>query len=141
MPLDAALPHLDPGPFEGRPAEQVRLRMEFLDVAADGDRFADDSPVVELGQRDRLQRIEGGEFRGLVFELAEIDLDPRNRDAFLGEEDPHAARVRGKVGIVQLQASLRPIAPLRRRAAAPETTLAQFAAKNLSPGPKLSAAR
>ena len=39
MPLDAPLPHLNRRPFERRRAEQVRLRTQFLDIAADRDRF------------------------------------------------------------------------------------------------------
>jgi len=52
--------------------------MEFLDAAADRDRFADHCPVVEFEHRNRLKGIERGEFLSLVLELGEVDLDPRD---------------------------------------------------------------
>jgi hypothetical protein len=41
-----------------------------------------------------------------VLELAEVDLDPRDRQAFFRQEDAHPPRVRGKIGIVEFQAFL-----------------------------------
>ena len=42
----------------------------------------------------------------LVLQFGEIDLDARDLDALLGQEDAHAARVRGQIGIVELHAAL-----------------------------------
>ena len=94
MPLHSALPHLDRRPFERRRAEQIRLEMQFLDIAADRDRLADHGPVVEFESRDHLERIDSRELRRLMLERGEVDLDWRDRNAFFGEENAYAARVR-----------------------------------------------
>ena len=81
--------------------------MQFLDIAADRDRLADHGPVVEFESRDHLERIDSRELRRLMLERGEVDLDWRDRNAFFGEENAYAARVRRDFGIVELHSSLR----------------------------------
>src|SRR5271154_2970627 len=103
-PFELALPHLDRRLFDRLYAEQVRLWPKRLDITADGDRFGDPGPVVEFENRNGLERIQRREFWSLVLELAEIDLDARDRYALFRQEDAHAARARRQVGVVELHA-------------------------------------
>src|SRR3984893_17530514 len=75
--------------------------MQHFEIAADGDRFSDYSAVVEHQRRPPLHRMYGGIGIAALLQLPEIDLFGRNRDALLGQEDAHAARVRGAAAIVE----------------------------------------
>src|SRR5829696_6749670 len=100
--LKPPLPHLDAGALEGAGAEQRRLCMQLLEVAADRDRLADDGAVVELESGGSLKRVDGDIGRRLVLEPGKVDRDDRDRDALLGEKYPHPARVRRPAGVVKL---------------------------------------
>jgi hypothetical protein len=47
LELDASHPHVDIGLFRRRPAEQRRLGMDFLEIAADGDGLGNGRAVVQ----------------------------------------------------------------------------------------------
>src|SRR5579883_705521 len=75
--------------------------MKLLEIAADGDRFANDGSVVEDEDRGALERIERGEFRRALFERAEIDLFDRQGQSFFGQIDQHAPRIRRARGAIE----------------------------------------
>jgi hypothetical protein len=100
--LDAPVPHLDQGLLEGAAAEQRRLRAQTLEVPADRNRLGDHRAVIEHQHGHALQRIERGEFRGLVLERPEVDLLDRNRQSLFGKEDAHAARIGCAAAVVEL---------------------------------------
>lgn len=95
------LPHLDHRPPDRADAEQGRLRMKLLEIAADGDRFADDGSVVEHEDGRALERIECGEFGRALFERAEVDLLDRQAQSLLGQVDQHAPRIGRARGAVE----------------------------------------
>src|SRR5215213_7835763 len=125
--LEAPLPHLDTSPLERAGAEQRRLGMQLLEIAADRDRLADHGPVVELEGRSALQRIDGHIGRRLVLEPGKVDRDDRDRDAFLGEKYPHPARVRRPAGVVELHRGA-PFGRIRTTASAVESIGQAFSA-------------
>ena len=73
--------------------------------------LGDPRPVVEFENGDRLERIEGREFRRLLLQFGEIDLDPRDLYPLLGEKNAHSSRVRGQIGVVELHAARPPAEP------------------------------
>lgn len=90
--LDPPVPHFNPRPAGGTPAEQGGLRMQVLEVAADRNRFGNHAAIVENEDRHTLIRIEAREV-GLAqrVEIAMLTLD---LDRFFGKKDAHAAGVR-----------------------------------------------
>jgi hypothetical protein len=58
-----------------------RRWMQFLDMAADRDRFGDHTSVIEFERGDALERVERGKGPGSLLEPPEVDLYARNRRA------------------------------------------------------------
>jgi glyoxylase I family protein len=88
-----ALPFLDDPDLVGVVAEEPRLRLHRLEIAADGNGLGDASAVIELEHRQRRERVDLEE---LGFELRlhpQIDLDLRHLDALLGEKDTDPPRI------------------------------------------------
>jgi hypothetical protein len=108
-PLQVPAPHLDHRPRQRRGAEQVRLRTKLLDVTTDRDRFVDPRPIVELRDGYGLERVERREFGALVLQTAEIDLNARNRDAFLSKKNADAARTWREIGVVSFTPAFSPM--------------------------------
>jgi len=104
--VSAALPHFDRRLAERVSAHEPRLGMKILEVAADRHCFAHAGSVIELERRRGRIRIEAGDELGLQMKLpGDADLLDRNRDALLGEEHLHAARIRCEVPIVDFHST------------------------------------
>lgn len=103
--LAMALPFLDRAHLVGIAPEQTRLGMYRLEIAADRDGLGDAAAVVELQHRHGGERIDGEKFGLELFGLAQIDLHHRHFDAFLGEKDADAARVRRQREFIELHGS------------------------------------
>jgi len=58
-----------------------RRWMQFLDIAADRDRFGDHTSVIQFERGDALEWVERGKRPGSVPEPPEVDLDARDRRA------------------------------------------------------------
>src|SRR3954447_16978688 len=106
--------------------------MQFLEVAADGDRLTDDRAVVELESRGSLQRVDGDVGRRLVLEPGKVDRDDRDRDALFGEKYPHPARVRRPAGVIELHRGA-PFGRIRTTASAVESIGQAFGAAPSAP--------
>ena len=83
----------------GRAAEQARLGVEGLEVAADRDRFGDAGAVVELEDRECSIRVLLAERVGSVL-FVEGHALVRHIEPLLGKEDPHASRARRFAALV-----------------------------------------
>src|SRR4029077_9636524 len=77
------------------------IGLQRLEIAADGDRLGDHGAVVEDERRPPLHRIDRRIGVAALRQLPEIDLFGGDRDALLGQEDAHAARVGGAAAIVE----------------------------------------
>src|SRR6185437_14733804 len=77
------------------------LRMQFLQIAADGDRFRDHRAVVEFERRNDLERVDGVVIFAALFELGEIDGHERQFEPLLGQKHAHPARIRGEGRMVE----------------------------------------
>ncbi len=104
--FDAPLPHLDARDFERGSAEQGRLGMQGLEIAANGNGFGENGAVVEFERRDPLQRIDRGIALGLVLHGAEIDRLDRHLDPLLLQKNPHPPGIGRPPAIVKLHPSL-----------------------------------
>ena len=100
--LHAPLPHLHPGLAKCALAEQRRLGVQFLEIAADGDGFGQDGPVVELENGKPLKRIALGDLLRAMPHRAHVDRNQRHVDALLREEDANPARVRRAASVIEL---------------------------------------
>ena len=100
--LRAPIPHFDQRALQRAAAEQRRIGLQRLEIAADGDRFGDHGAVVEHKRRKPLHRIDCGESFGAMLLRANVDLLGRNLDALLGEEDAHPPRVGRAAAVVEL---------------------------------------
>ena len=89
----------------GAGAEQRRLGMELLEIAADRDRFGDDRAVVELERRHALQRVDRGIGGDLCASLPEIDLLGRHRDALFGQEHLDPPGIGRPAAVIKLHLS------------------------------------
>src|SRR6202789_395286 len=104
-------PHLDQRLLARIAAEQRGLGMQRFEIAADRDRFGDERAVVEFQHRQLPERILLEEFRRLVLAPHQRDALLRHRDALLGKEDAHLARIgRGIVFTIEFHA----VSPVRR---------------------------
>ncbi|MNT88492.1 hypothetical protein D3C72_2290610 [compost metagenome] len=74
-------------------AHQVGLRVDALQVGADGTRFAHHAAVVQLQHRHAAEGIPGQESLAAVFQLAQVDQLRFNADALLGHEHRHPAGI------------------------------------------------
>src|SRR3954468_16956528 len=99
--LDPALPHLHQRLSDRADAEQRRIGLHFLEIAADGDRLGDHRAIVKLERRRALEGVERGEFRCFVLHLVDVDGHARHRDALLGEKNAHPPRVRSAGFLVE----------------------------------------
>jgi hypothetical protein len=103
LELHAALPHLHDGAVLRADTHERRLGLRLLEVAADRDRLRDAGAVVELEQRRAAERVLVDVGRLPVLACRpDVDLHGRHREALLGEEDPHAARIRRHLRVVEL---------------------------------------
>ena len=117
LELGVAVPHLDLRALPRVGAEQVRLGVQLLDVAADRHRLAQDAAVGELEHRQQRERVlAAGTPSVWCAALRDQDLDRVVRHALLGQEDANPARV-GCAGVVVQQhaATVRPKIGMRRR--------------------------
>ncbi len=92
--FDLAVRHLDEGSLLGVDTHQVRLRIQVLEVTADGARLREEAAIVEFQHRYARDRIHGRELRAAMLtrvEVVVLSLDVR--DAFLEQEHVDAARI------------------------------------------------
>ena len=80
--------------------------MQLLEVLADGDGFVDHRAVVENQRRQQAARVDGAELVAEIFARGDVHLHRLDLDAFLGEENPHPARVRGHGEVVEFHSVL-----------------------------------
>jgi hypothetical protein len=106
------LPHLDLGLAERTAAEQRRLGVQFLEVAADGDGFGEDCAIVKFEHRQALQRIARGNIRLLVLHRPHVDGNPGHIDALFGQKHADAPRVRRPSPVKQLHFCLLRLVPI-----------------------------
>ena len=66
--------------------------MGLFEIAADRDRLADAGAVVEHERRHHAVGVHGAVFVAELLPLAGVDLDVRDLDPLLGNENPHPAR-------------------------------------------------
>jgi hypothetical protein len=100
--FEPAIPHFDLDDLPRTPAEQRRLGSNLLEITADRDGFGNDGAVIENENRHLLQRIDRGKAFRLVLQGANVDLLLGDLHAFLGKENPDAARVGRAVPVVKL---------------------------------------
>ena len=110
--LGAPVPHLDQGAIERPAAEQRRVRLKRLEVAAYRHRFGNRGAVVEDKSGKPLHRIERSKAFAAVLQGADVHLLGRNLDPFLGQEDAHPPRVRRLAEVVELHRDRPPSYPV-----------------------------
>ena len=86
MKLGAPVPHFDQCALERAAAEQRRIGLQHLEIAADGDRFGDHGAIVKHERRHPLHRIDRGIGGRALLQFAEIDLLGRNLDPLFGQK-------------------------------------------------------
>lgn len=85
--------------LDRRVAEQCRRRVEFLEVAADRDTFAQGRAVVEFEHRQLAERVLGAELGCFVRALGDRHTFVRDLERFFSEEDANSARIGGRVAV------------------------------------------
>jgi hypothetical protein len=79
-----SLPRLNNGLIKARSAHQIRLRMNFFDIATDCDCFVQKRAIVEFEDRQQTTRID---FEVVGFQIVAInntDFDLGNIESLLG---------------------------------------------------------
>lgn len=98
--FDSAYPHVGLRALPGVAAEQRRRGVQFLEIAANRDAFCQRRTVIQFQNRQLAERILGQEFGHFVGAVAHGYMDEGDREVFLGQEDPDAARIGGWIGFV-----------------------------------------
>ena len=97
-----ALPRGDHRLLFGGLSHQRRMRLDRFEIHADADGVSNPRAVVEFEHRHGSVGIDCPKRRRQLLIVAQIDLHRRHADAFLGEEDAHAARARSRDAVVEL---------------------------------------
>ncbi|HVA68495.1 MAG TPA: hypothetical protein VNF45_04230 [Candidatus Binataceae bacterium] len=123
-----AIPHLDHRALFCAGAEERRLRMEFLEVAADGHALGDAGAVVEFEDGHGAKRIFPAKVVAAIYRLDDIDFLVRNLNTLFGKEYSDTARIRGIMALIKFHYSLLKFVLVK------STTLELFCAKHIGPG-------
>ncbi len=108
-------------PSAPRP-NNVRFRVQLLEIAADGDGFGDDGAVVEFEHRQALQRVARTDWLLSVLQRAHVDGHQRNLKPFFGKEDANPPWI-GRPAAVEEFHSISPIGSAQKRDRFPESTM------------------
>src|SRR5947199_6046773 len=95
-------------PLARRRAEHGRRRVELLQVLHDGERLAEEAPVVQLEDGEAAHRVLLQELRLAIFPGHDVDRLEGDAEPLLGEIDAQLLRVRCADEIVDLHALVLP---------------------------------
>ena len=101
LELRPPVPHLDRRDLHRIRSEKIRLGMQGLEIAADGQRFGDDRPVVEFENGQPLERIARRDLRAPMFALCHIDRHHRHLDTLFGEKHADTPRIGRPAAIIE----------------------------------------
>jgi hypothetical protein len=102
MQLDAPIPHFHQGAFEAAAAEQRRIRIEPLEIPAEGDRLGNRGAVRQAGARAGAASVDRGVGVSAMLVRGNIHLLHRNLDAHLGQKNPHPPRIGRAAAVIEL---------------------------------------
>src|SRR6516225_9324829 len=101
IPLDPPQPGFNDGSFLRAPPHQVRIGVEFFEVAAYRNDVGNRCTAVEFEYRNHAIRTQGAERRRELFAVAQINLHGRHSKTLLSKKNTHATRAGCRCAVVK----------------------------------------